>query len=193
MQSICVIIRFNQSFSKFDIMTSGLQRGDLIILAARPSMGKTAMALNIAQQVAKKKNVAIFSLEMSSQQLVDRMLAAEAQVNSWHLRTGQLKSDEDFDRYKTFLKKAKLLGATRPITDWGKIAASIGDTEIATGNTGSTTVTPLSAVGATTQTKADIPQSLEAEAARIRAEQLTREEKERAVLSGARRAPEKKR
>lgn len=99
-------------------------------------------------------------------------------------------TEDNFERYKSFLKGAKLLGATRPITDYGKLVATLGG---ATGQTASTTVTPTSAVGLTTQTKANIPQALEADAARIRAEQLSREEKERAALSGARRAPEKKR
>ena len=86
-------------FPALDNMLSGFQKSDLIILAARPSMGKTALALDIARQTATKyKNaVGIFSLEMSSQQLVDRMLAAEARVNAWRLRTGKIRSDEDFE------------------------------------------------------------------------------------------------
>lgn len=84
-------------FSGLDNILAGLQKSDLIILAARPSMGKTALALDIARNVAKKgKAVGIFSLEMSSQQLVDRLLAAEAKVDSWKLRTGRLSRDEDF-------------------------------------------------------------------------------------------------
>ncbi len=87
-------------FPALDNMLSGLQKSDLIILAARPSMGKTSLALDIARQTAVKHgtSVGIFSLEMSSQQLVDRMLAAEAQVNSWQLRTGKIRKDEDFER-----------------------------------------------------------------------------------------------
>lgn len=87
-------------FKELDTMLSGLQKSDLVILAARPSMGKTALALDIARQTATKHGTAvgIFSLEMSSQQLVDRMLAAQAGVNSWQLRTGRITKDEDFER-----------------------------------------------------------------------------------------------
>lgn len=87
-------------FKDLDNMLAGFQKSDLIILAARPSMGKTALALDIARQTATKHKtpVGIFSLEMSSQQLVDRMLAAQAGVNSWRLRTGRIKSDEEFER-----------------------------------------------------------------------------------------------
>jgi replicative DNA helicase len=86
-------------FPSLDNLLSGLQESDLIILAARPSMGKTALALDIARKTAVKHGtpVGIFSLEMSSQQLVDRMLAAEAGVDSWKLRTGKIKTDEDFE------------------------------------------------------------------------------------------------
>ncbi len=86
-------------FAALDNKLAGLQKSDLIILAARPSMGKTSLALDIARMTAIKHNVpvGIFSLEMSSQQLVDRMLAAESQVDSWKLRTGQnLSVDTDF-------------------------------------------------------------------------------------------------
>ncbi len=86
-------------FSGLDGKLAGLQKSDLIILAARPSMGKTSLALDIARKTAIDNNipVGIFSLEMSSQQLVDRMLAAEAQVDSWKLRTGHnLSIDHDF-------------------------------------------------------------------------------------------------
>lgn len=87
-------------YPALDNMLSGFQKSDLIILAARPSMGKTALALDIARQTAVKHKtpVGIFSLEMSSQQLVDRMLASEAAVNSWQLRTGKIRKDEDFER-----------------------------------------------------------------------------------------------
>lgn len=87
-------------FSQLDNLLAGLQKSDLILLAARPSMGKTALALDIARQTAIKHGTAvgIFSLEMSSQQLVDRMLAAQAGVNSWRLRTGRISSDEEYDR-----------------------------------------------------------------------------------------------
>lgn len=86
-------------FYDLDTMTSGLQRSDLIILAARPSMGKTAFALNIAQNIAirAKTAVAIFSLEMSKEQLVQRMLCSEAEVDSQRLRTGNMQS-KDWDK-----------------------------------------------------------------------------------------------
>lgn len=85
-------------FSELDNKLAGFQNSDLIILAARPSMGKTSLALDIARKVAvnNQKGVAIFSLEMSSQQLVDRMLAADSQVDAWKLRTGKLSTDEEF-------------------------------------------------------------------------------------------------
>jgi replicative DNA helicase len=87
-------------FKQLDDMLSGLQKSDLVILAARPSMGKTTLALDIARQTATKHktSVGIFSLEMSSQQLVDRMLAAQAGVNSWRLRTGKISRDDEYDR-----------------------------------------------------------------------------------------------
>jgi len=87
-------------FKDLDNMLSGLQESDLIIIAARPSIGKTSLALDIARQSATKHKttVGIFSLEMSSQQLVDRMLAAEAHVDSWKLRTGRISGEDDFAR-----------------------------------------------------------------------------------------------
>ncbi len=85
-------------FSELDNKLAGFQKSDLIILAARPSMGKTSLALDIARQTAINHNTAvgIFSLEMSAQQLVDRMLAAESNVDAWKLRTGKLSREEDF-------------------------------------------------------------------------------------------------
>lgn len=86
-------------FKDLDNKLAGFQKSDLIILAARPSMGKTSLALDIMRKAAINHNVpvAIFSLEMSSQQLVDRMLAAESQVDSWKIRTGHnLSPQEDF-------------------------------------------------------------------------------------------------
>jgi len=87
-------------FKDLDNKLSGLQKSDLIILAARPSMGKTSFALDIARNAAIRHNVptAIFSLEMSTQQLVDRMLSAESRVDSWRLRTGKLNLEEEFGR-----------------------------------------------------------------------------------------------
>ncbi|TSC63217.1 MAG: replicative DNA helicase [Parcubacteria group bacterium Athens0416_74] len=87
-------------FPQLDNMLAGLQKSDLVILAARPSMGKTSLALDIARQTAIKHKtpVGIFSLEMSSQQLVDRMLAAQAGVNSWRLRPSKISRDDEYDR-----------------------------------------------------------------------------------------------
>lgn len=86
-------------YRDLDNMTAGLQRSDLIILAARPAMGKTTLVTNLAYNVAtiEKKPVLFFSLEMSKEQLVDRMLADAANVDSWNIRTGKL-SDDDFMR-----------------------------------------------------------------------------------------------
>ncbi|WP_181363113.1 replicative DNA helicase [Sulfoacidibacillus thermotolerans] len=89
----------SSGYAELDRMTSGFQKSDLIILAARPSVGKTAFALNIAQNVAVRsgETVAIFSLEMSKEQLVQRMICAEANIDATVLRTGQL-SDEDWTK-----------------------------------------------------------------------------------------------
>jgi replicative DNA helicase len=86
-------------FTELDRMTAGFQRNDLIIVGARPSVGKTAFALNIAQNVATKtdENVAIFSLEMGAEQLVMRMLCAEGNIDAQRLRTGSL-TDEDWGK-----------------------------------------------------------------------------------------------
>lgn len=86
-------------FKDLDNILAGLQRSDLFILAARPSMGKTAFALNLAHNVALKASepVLLFSLEMSKEQLVDRMLAMESGVDAWALRTGNL-TDADFEK-----------------------------------------------------------------------------------------------
>lgn len=83
-----------------DNILAGLQKGDLIILAARPSVGKTSLALDIARSIAVREKipVGIFSLEMSKEQLVDRLLVAEAGVDLWKMRTGKLSEDEDFSR-----------------------------------------------------------------------------------------------
>jgi len=86
-------------FVDFDAMTAGLQNSDLILIAARPSMGKTAFALNIAQNAAVRygKSAAVFSLEMSREQLVNRMLCSEALIDAQKLRTGEL-SDDDWPK-----------------------------------------------------------------------------------------------
>jgi replicative DNA helicase len=86
-------------FKDLDKKLSGLQKTDLIILAARPGIGKTALALNVAKNVAIKENkpVGIFSLEMGKDQLVERLIASVGNIESWHLRTGQM-TDDDFSR-----------------------------------------------------------------------------------------------
>jgi replicative DNA helicase len=90
-------------FHDLDNLLAGLQKSDLVILAARPSVGKTSLALDIARQSAiiSKVPIGIFSLEMSKEQLVDRMLCAQANVSLWRMRTGKLsdkEEDNDFSR-----------------------------------------------------------------------------------------------
>jgi replicative DNA helicase len=86
-------------FSQIDKMTAGLQRGDLVIVAGRPSMGKTAFAMNVAEHVAleKRRPVAVFSIEMSDLQLVQRMLGSVGRIDQHRLRTGML-TDDDWGR-----------------------------------------------------------------------------------------------
>jgi replicative DNA helicase len=91
-----------------DKLLAGLQRSDLIVIAARPSMGKTALMLNISLNIATKAKhgaVLIFSLEMSKEQLVDRLLAAEAGVDAWKLRTGEGLTDRDFEKLSAGMGK----------------------------------------------------------------------------------------
>lgn len=85
-------------FPELDNCLSGLQKSDLIILGARPSMGKTSLALDIAKNAALKeaRSVGIFSLEMATDQVIDRLIASEARVSLWHLRSGKLRNDVDF-------------------------------------------------------------------------------------------------
>lgn len=87
-------------FSGLDNILSGFQPSDLVILAARPSTGKTALSLDIARKIAVNHNIPVgfFSLEMSADQLTDRMLSAEAQVDAWRMRTGKGLTDDDFAR-----------------------------------------------------------------------------------------------
>ena len=94
-------------FRELDAKLAGFQKSDLVILAARPSMGKTSLALDIARQAATNHAVpvGIFSLEMSSQQLVDRMLAAESRVDAWKLRTGRLNASEEFGKIRDSLDR----------------------------------------------------------------------------------------
>lgn len=95
-QKIGDVTGTSTGFTDFDQITTGLHEDNLIIIAARPAMGKTAFALNIAQNVAKNsdKAVAIFSLEMGAESLVERMLSAEGLIPSYHVRTGNLSESE---------------------------------------------------------------------------------------------------
>jgi len=97
-------------FPDLDNITSGLQKSDLIILAARPSLGKTSLALDIARNAATKAktSVGIFSLEMSREQLIDRLIAAQAGIDLWRLRNGRLSSegdDNDFVRIRDAMEE----------------------------------------------------------------------------------------
>lgn len=102
-------------FIDLDYRTAGMQPSDLILIAARPSMGKTAFVLNIAQHVAFKQNksVVIFSLEMSKEQLVNRMFSLESRVDAQHLRTGQL-TDEEWEK---LIESAGVIGRSNLIID----------------------------------------------------------------------------
>ena len=102
-------------FLDLDYKTAGMQPSDLVLIAARPSMGKTAFVLNIAQHVAFKEKgcVAIFSLEMSKEQLVNRLLSLESKVDSQHIRTGNL-TDEDWTR---LIDSAGVVGRSKLIID----------------------------------------------------------------------------
>ncbi|MFA6994962.1 MAG: replicative DNA helicase [Patescibacteria group bacterium] len=112
-------------FSDLDNLLAGLQKSDLIILAARPSVGKTALALDIARQAAirSKEGVGIFSLEMSKEQLVDRMLCAQANVSLWKMRTGNLSDkEEDNDFARIGEAMGKLAEAPIYIDDSGTLS-----------------------------------------------------------------------
>ena len=102
-------------FIDLDYRTAGMQPSDLILIAARPSMGKTAFELNLAEYMAFKKNytVALFSLEMSKEQLVNRMFSLEAGVDAQKLRTGQL-SDQEWER---LIEGAGIIGKSNLIID----------------------------------------------------------------------------
>ncbi len=102
-------------FIDLDYKTAGMHPSDLILIAARPSMGKTAFVLNIAQHVAfrEKKTVAIFSLEMSKEQLVNRLFSLESRVDAQKLRTGDL-LDEDWER---LIESAGVIGESNLIID----------------------------------------------------------------------------
>lgn len=102
-------------FIDLDYRTAGMQPSDLVLIAARPSMGKTAFVLNIAQYVAFKQNqtVAIFSLEMSKEQLVNRLFSLESKVDAQKLRTGNL-SDNDWEK---LIETAGIIGKSNLIID----------------------------------------------------------------------------
>ena len=102
-------------FIDLDYRTAGMQPSDLVLIAARPSMGKTAFVLNIAQHVAFRQNktVAIFSLEMSKEQLVNRMFSLESHVDAQHLRTGQLDDQE----WEKLIESAGVIGSSNLIID----------------------------------------------------------------------------
>lgn len=110
-----VVTGIPTGFIDLDYRTAGMQPSDLILIAARPSMGKTAFALNIAQHVAFKQNqtVAIFSLEMSREQLVNRLFALESQVDSQNIRTGQLNDIE----WEKLIESAGVIGKSNLIID----------------------------------------------------------------------------
>ncbi|HPU62627.1 MAG TPA: replicative DNA helicase [Mobilitalea sp.] len=102
-------------FYDLDYKTAGLQPSDLILIAARPSMGKTAFALNIAEYVALRSNIttAIFSLEMSQDQLVKRLLAMNSRVDSQKIRTGNLSAEE----WASLMESARIIGNSNLIID----------------------------------------------------------------------------
>ncbi|MBR1770740.1 MAG: replicative DNA helicase [Lachnospiraceae bacterium] len=102
-------------FTDLDYQTAGMQPSDLVLIAARPSMGKTAFVLNIAQHVAfvQKLPVVIFSLEMSKEQLVNRMFSLESRVDAQKLRTGQL-SDQDWEK---LIESAGVIGRSKLMID----------------------------------------------------------------------------
>ncbi|WP_026509628.1 MULTISPECIES: replicative DNA helicase [unclassified Butyrivibrio] len=102
-------------FTDLDYRTAGFQPSDLILIAARPSMGKTAFVLNIAQHMAfhQDKTVAVFSLEMSKEQLVNRLMSMESHVDSQHIRTGNM-TDMDWEN---LIESADLIGRSHLIID----------------------------------------------------------------------------
>lgn len=117
------ITGLSSGYRALDLMTAGLHEDELIILAARPGVGKTAFALNIAQNIgtATNENIALFSLEMGATQLVNRMLCAEGTINANNLRTGQL-TEEEFE--KLFVAMGSLSNANIYIDDTPGIRVS---------------------------------------------------------------------
>ena len=102
-------------FIDLDYKTSGFQNSDLILIAARPSMGKTALVLNIAEYMAFRSNlsVAVFSLEMSKEQLVNRLLAQESNIDATSLRNGRLKDSD----WENLVMGADVIGKSNLVID----------------------------------------------------------------------------
>ena len=116
------ITGISTGFTNLDKLTGGFQRSDLILIAARPSMGKTAFVLNVAQHMATRdrKSVVIFSLEMPKEQLAMRMMCAEGMIDSQHLRTGAMSSEE----WKNLVDAAdRLSGSPMYIDDTANVTA----------------------------------------------------------------------
>ena len=114
-------------FDKFDEMTTGLQKGDLVIVAGRPSMGKTTFAMNIAENaaIADKASVAVFSMEMPAESLAMRMISSLGRINQHHIRTGQL-TDEDWPRITSavhMLSETKIFIDDTPAMSPGEVRA----------------------------------------------------------------------
>jgi replicative DNA helicase len=108
-QNSGAITGISTGFNKLDEMTAGLQRGDLIVIAGRPSMGKTTFALNIAENAAfgsSKAKIGVFSMEMSREQLAFRMISSLGRVDQGHLRTGNF-GDEEWSRINTAIHMMK--------------------------------------------------------------------------------------
>ena len=126
-------------FIDLDYRTAGMQPSDLILVAARPSMGKTAFELNLAQYMAFKKDmtVALFSLEMSKEQLVNRMFSLESNVDAQKLRTGQL-NDQEWER---LIESAGTIGKSKLIIDDTPFPESTGQRTECTGGCTVTAVT----------------------------------------------------
>ena len=103
-------------FKSLDNVLAGLQKSDMIVLAARPSIGKSSLAINIAQNVAclHKIPVGIFSLEMSKDQIIDRLISAQANIDSWRLRTGRLSDEGEYNDFER-IQRAMAILAEAPI------------------------------------------------------------------------------
>ena len=118
-------------FKDLDNLLAGWQKSDLVVLASRPAMGKSAVALNFAHNVAVKAELPVlfFSLEMSKEQLVDRLLAMEANVDAWNIRTGNL-SDSDFEKIGLAmgtLSEARYTSMTLPVSPCPKCVPKLGE------------------------------------------------------------------